>query len=120
MLFYVLSMAMPHVKLIGEFMKITFDRISRHFRSIRNFNFFLIFFHKMTDGVHLGSGKSLSMTGNHFRSQFSPFQINTQLLLSPMVLSHAVPKALDGRYFNTPPPPPVRLSVHPSRLVFAL
>ena len=67
--------------------KITFHRISRHFRSIwllvailddrkslliaflaisdQYAIFFLNFFHKMTE--------------NHFRSHFSPFQINTQL-----------------------------------------
>ena len=39
--------------------KITFDRICRHFRSIRIFVFVWIFF----------------MTENHFRSHFSPFQI---------------------------------------------
>ena len=42
------------------------DHISRHFRSIRNFDLF-DFFHKMAAGGHFG---------NHFRSHFSPFQIN--------------------------------------------
>ena len=51
--------------------KITFDRIVRHFRSIRNF-----FFHKMAAASWL---QSVWMTENHFRSHFSPFQINTQL-----------------------------------------
>ena len=49
--------------------KITFDRISRHFRSIRNF-FFL---------SQNGCRRSFWMTKNHFRSHFMPFQINTQL-----------------------------------------
>ena len=52
--------------------KITFDRISHHFRSIRNFYFF-IFFRKLAAGGHFGR-KSLSIT-----SHFSPFQINTQI-----------------------------------------
>ena len=81
--------------------KITFDRISHHFRSIRNLNFF----HKMVAGGHFGWPKitfdrishhfrsirnfyffsqngcrrPFWMTENHFRSHFSPFQINTQL-----------------------------------------
>ena len=50
--------------------KITFDCISRHFRSIRNFYFFCIF--SLTK-------RPFWMTENHFRSHFSPFQINTQL-----------------------------------------
>ena len=82
-------------------LKITFDRISRHFRSIRNFNYF----HKMAAGGHFGWPKitfdrisrhfrsirnfdffsqngcwrPFWMTENHFWSHFSPFQINTQL-----------------------------------------
>ena len=83
--------------------KITFDRISRHFRSIHNF-----FFHKMTAGGHFGwpqitfdhisrhfrsirnfylnfsfsrngCRRPIWMTENHFWMHFSPFQINTQL-----------------------------------------
>ena len=46
--------------------KMNLDRISRHFRSILNF----YFCHKMA---------AFWMTENHFRSHFSPFQINTQL-----------------------------------------
>ena len=49
--------------------KITFDRISRHFRSIRNFFF-----------SQNGCRRPFWMTEKHFRSHFSPFQINTQLL----------------------------------------
>ena len=52
--------------------KITFDRISRHFRWIRNFIFFEFCFQKVRFGLFL-------MTENHFRSHLSPFQINTQL-----------------------------------------
>ena len=103
--------------------KITFDRISRHFRSIRNFLFFekkfkmaagrlfgspfwailddrkslsiaflaisdqyatffifCTFLFKMAAGRHFGSPFwPFWMTENHFRSNFSPFQINTQL-----------------------------------------
>ena len=53
--------------------KITFDRISRHFRSIRNF----IFFGFCSQN---GRRRPFWMTENHFRSHFSPFQINKQLL----------------------------------------
>ena len=59
--------------------KITFDRISRHFWSIRNFNF-LIFFSKWPPAAILEVPFGpFWMTENHFRSHFSPFQINTQL-----------------------------------------
>ena len=53
--------------------KITFDRISRHFRSIRTFYFFTFFSQN-------GCRPPVWMTENHFRSHFSPFQNNTQLL----------------------------------------
>ena len=50
----------------GFYHKITFDRISRHFRSIRNFNFF---FHKMAAGAHFGLPKfAFDRTFHHFRS----------------------------------------------------
>ena len=52
--------------------KTTFDRIYRHFRSICNFYFCL----------HNGCRQPFWMTENHFRTHFSPFQINTQLFLS--------------------------------------
>ena len=45
-----------------------FDRISRHFRSIRNFFF-----------SQNGCRWPFWMTENHFQSHFSSFQINTQL-----------------------------------------
>ena len=54
--------------------KITFDRISRHFRSIRNFLFCLHF-------LQNSRRRPFWMTENHFRSHFSPFQINTQLFI---------------------------------------
>ena len=89
--------------------KITFNRIFRHLRSIRNFYLFLILFTKWLPAAILDDRKSLSiaflaisdqygtfiflrfcsqndcrrpfwMTENHFQSHFSPFQINTQLL----------------------------------------
>ena len=47
---------------------ITFDRISRHFRSIHNF------FFSQNDYQ-----RPFWMTENHFRSHFSPFKINMQL-----------------------------------------
>ena len=53
--------------------KITFECISGHFRSIRNFFFLNLFF---ILEVPFGP---FWMTKNHFRSHFSPFQINTQL-----------------------------------------
>ena len=59
--------------------KFTFDRISRHFRSIRNF-FFLNLFSKWQPAAILEVPfEPFWMTENHFRSHFSPFQINTQL-----------------------------------------
>ena len=51
--------------------KITFDRISRNFRSIRNFFF-----------SQNACWRPFWMTENRFRSHFSPFQINTQLIFS--------------------------------------
>ena len=91
--------------------KITFDRISRHFRSIRNLNLVLNFVQKMAPfwitenhfwslfkkisqngcnmqlllyffGSQYGCRWPFWMTENHFRSHFSPFQINTQLFFS--------------------------------------
>ena len=66
----------------------TFDRISGHFISIRNFNFFFNFFDKMADVGHFGCPKftfdrisdHFRLIGHwiseiHFRSQFWPFQI---------------------------------------------
>ena len=53
-----------------EWPKMNFDRISRHFRSIRNFF------------PQNGCRRLFWMTENHFRSHFSPFQINTQFLFS--------------------------------------
>ena len=87
--------------------KITFDRISHHFRSIRNFFsqngcqrlFWMtrkslliaflaisdqnttLFFHKMAASGHFGWPE------NHFWSHFSPFQINTQLFFHKMAAS---------------------------------
>ena len=51
--------------------KITFDRISRHFRSIRYFDFF----------SQNGCRRRFCMTDNHFWSHFSPFKINTQVFI---------------------------------------
>ena len=67
---------------VGQFgwPKITFDRISRHFRSIRNF-YFLKKNSKWPPAAILEVPFGpFWMTENHFRSHFSPFQINTQLL----------------------------------------
>ena len=98
--------------------KIAFDHISRHIRSIRNF-FFLI--HKMADGGHFGWPKitfdcishhfrsmhnffyfffqnghrqPFWITENHFRSHFSPFQINTQF--------YFIFKMAAGGHFGSP------------------
>ena len=61
--------------------KITFDRISHHFRSMRNLNFFLrksllIAFYKNNSQNDCRSIKMAAfwMTENHFRSHFSAFQ----------------------------------------------
>ena len=85
--------------------KITFDRISRHFRSIVNTqHFFFKLFHKMAAAGHFGLPKitvnrmfrfsnqyssffdilftkwlPFWVTENHFRLHFLPFQINTEL-----------------------------------------
>ena len=53
-------------------LKITFDRISRHFRS--KVSFFYKYFSQN------GCRRPFWMAENHFRSHFSPFQINTQLI----------------------------------------
>ena len=58
-------------------LKITFDHISRHFRSIRNFNCFDFFSQN-------GCWRQFWMTKNHFISHFSTFQINTQLWFHKM------------------------------------
>ena len=49
--------------------KITFDRISRHFRSIRNFYLFWFFFHKMAADSQFGWPKiTFDRISRHFRS----------------------------------------------------
>ena len=62
--------------------KITFECISRHFRSIQLF-FFETFSSKWppADILEIRFGP-FWLTENHFRSHFSPFQINTQLFFS--------------------------------------
>ena len=68
----------------------TFDRISRHFRSIRNFFFFHIFDRISQHFISIcnfffefvsqnGRRRPFWITKNHFRAHFSPFQINTLL-----------------------------------------
>ena len=64
----------PPAAIFG-WMNITFNRISLYFRSIHKFYFFNVF-HKMAE--------------NHFRSHFSPFQINTQLLIFVFTLPTAI------------------------------
>ena len=71
--------------------KITFYRISRHFRSIRNFHFFGNFSQN-------GSRRPFLMTENHFRSHISPFQINTQLYF----LGEISNKLAAGGHFGWP------------------
>ena len=69
--------------------KITFDGISRHFRSIRNFDFFF---------SPNGCWRPLWMTENHFRSHFSAFQIIMQLLFFWIFFTKWLPAAiLDDR-----------------------
>ena len=50
--------------------KITFDRISHHFRSIYNFDFF---FHKMAAGGHFGWRKSLFIAFLGISDQYTTF-----------------------------------------------
>ena len=71
--------------------KITFDRISRHFRSIRNFNFFSKWPPAAILEVPFGP---FWVTENHFRSHFSPFQINTQLIFFWIFFSKWPPVAI--------------------------
>ena len=66
--------------------KITFERISRHFRSMRNF--FLKFCSENS------YRRPFWMTKNHFRSHFSPFQINTQLSFFLNCFSKWLPAAI--------------------------
>ena len=60
--------------------KITFECISRHFRSIRNFLVWFSFSKWPPGGILEVRFGPFWMTENHFRSHFSPFQINTQLV----------------------------------------
>ena len=125
-------------KMFGHFgwPKITFDRISRHFRSIRNFHL-SDFSTKWPPANFLDDLKSVSiaflaisdqyatfiflkflsqnvrrrlfwMTENHFRSHFSPFQINT-LLLFYWKFCH---KMSAGCYFGWPKITFERISRH--------
>ena len=55
--------------------KFTFDRISGHFRSIRNFIFFWIFWQN-------GCRRPFWMSEIHFRSHFWPFQIDQPFWIS--------------------------------------
>ena len=61
-LFFIFFIKMAAAGYFGS-PKITFDRISRHFRSIRNFDFF----------PQNGCQRPFWMTENHFWSHFSPF-----------------------------------------------
>ena len=67
--------------------KITFDRISRHFTLIRNLYFF----------SQNGCRRPFWMTEDHFRSHFSPFQINIQLYFLEFVFKMAA-----GGHFGSP------------------
>ena len=87
--------------------KITFGRISGHFRSIRNFKFF--FFTKWLPSAILDVRNSLWITflaildqyrflifflQNGCRSHFWPFQINTQLYFFLKFLTKWLPSAI--------------------------
>ena len=65
-----------HFRSIGHigFPKFTFDRNSGHFRLIRNFNFF-----RRPFWTKWPPDRPFWMSENNFRSQFLPFQIDTQL-----------------------------------------
>ena len=55
-------------------LKFTFDRISSHFRSMRNFDLFLDFFYKMAAGAHFGCPKfTFDRISGHFRSIYATF-----------------------------------------------
>ena len=66
---YSLAMVMPPPPHFG-WPKMNFDRIPRHFREIRNFDFF----------SQNGCRRPIWMSENHFLSHFSPFQLNTHIL----------------------------------------
>ena len=69
--------------------KITFERISRHFRSICTVDFLF---------TQNGCQRSFWIIENRFRLHFSPFQINTQLLFVSIFFTKWQPAAiLDGR-----------------------
>ena len=71
--------------------KFTFDRISGHFRSIRNFDFFGNFWQN-------GCRRPFWMSEIHFRSHFWPLQIDTQLYFFWKFLTKWLPSAiLDAR-----------------------
>ena len=71
--------------------KITFNCISRHFRSIHNF-FFLI---------SSQNGRLFWMTENHFRSHCSPFQINTQLFFKNLSQNSRRPFWMTEKHFRS-------------------
>ena len=81
--------------------KIICHRISRHFRSIRNF----LCFEFCSQN---GRRRPLWMTENHVRSHFSPFQINTSLLF----LWNFVLKMAAGGQFGWPKITCDRISHH--------
>ena len=71
-------------------LKITFHRISLHFRSIHKFYFILDYRKSLLSPFQIntqllfifsqnGCRQAFWMIENHFRSHFSPFQINTQI-----------------------------------------
>ena len=67
--------------------KITFNRISHHFRSIRNLYIFLNFTKWPPTTILELRFRPFWITKNHFRLHFSPFQINTQLFCNECVRS---------------------------------
>ena len=67
--------------------KITFDRISRHFRSICKFHFSKFF-------PQNGRRRTFWITENHFRSHFSPFQINMLLIFFGNFATKCPPAAI--------------------------
>ena len=73
----------------------TFDRISGHFRSICNFNFFLEIFDKMA------AGRPFWMSEIHFRSHFWPFQIDRPFWISEIHFrSQFWPFQIDTEFFS--------------------
>ena len=72
--------------------KITFDRISYHFRSIPQFLFFFVNF-----CIQNGRRRAFWMSKNHFQSHFLPFEIDTELFVFQFLTKWPPAAILDVR-----------------------